>query len=116
MIAAATRVQRLDALRTQMKRAGIDLTAVAPSDSLRYLLGFAPKYDERACVLLVTATGGCVVMPDLNADQAAAEVPELELVRWSDDAGPETRSARLAQVGAPRRGGSRPTRRCGPTI
>ena len=27
-------------------------------------------------------------MPSLNAEQAAAQAPELELVTWDDDAGP----------------------------
>ncbi len=100
MIDASTRARRLEALRVQMGRAGIELTAVAPSDSLRYLLGFAPKYDERACALLVSATGAAMVMPGLNAEQSAAEAPELELVRWSDDAGPQgALRAALARVG-----------------
>jgi Xaa-Pro aminopeptidase len=89
VIAAETRTGRIDALRREMARSGIDLAAIAPSDNIRYLLGFSPKGDERACMLLVTATGTAVLMPSLNAEQAAAEAPELELVRWSDDAGPE---------------------------
>jgi Xaa-Pro aminopeptidase len=71
-----------------MARTGVDLAAIAPTDNIRYLLGFSPKGDERACLLLVTATGAAVLMPSLNAEQAAAEAPELDLVRWSDDAGP----------------------------
>lgn len=89
MIDAATRAQRIDALRQEMARVGVDLTAVAPSDNLVYLLGFTPKADERACMLLVTATGSAIVMPSLNAEQAATEAPELEMLRWADDEGPE---------------------------
>jgi Xaa-Pro aminopeptidase len=51
-------------------------------------VGFAPHYDERACMLLVTHSSEGVLMPGLNAEQAASEAPELELVTWSDDAGP----------------------------
>jgi Xaa-Pro aminopeptidase len=88
VIAAETRAQRLDSLRGEMRRAGIDLAAIAPTDNIRYLLGFSPLGDERACMLLVTASRAAVLMPSLNAEQAAAEAPELELIRWSDDAGP----------------------------
>lgn len=88
MIAEEIRTQRLEALRGEMARTGVDLAAIAPSDNIRYLLGFSPKGDERACMLLVTATGDAMLMPSLNAEQAAAEAPGLELFRWSDDAGP----------------------------
>ncbi len=89
MIDASSRAQRIDALRAEMYRAGVDLTVIAPSDNLVYLLGFAPMGDERACMLLVTPTGLAVVMPSLNAEQAAAEAPELEMLRWADDQGPQ---------------------------
>ena len=89
MIDQATRARRIDALRGEMDRRDLDLVAIAPSDNLRYLLGFAPHGDERACMLLVTASGAAALMPALNAEQAVAEAPEVELVRWSDDAGPD---------------------------
>jgi Xaa-Pro aminopeptidase len=83
-----------------MVRSGIDLAAIAPSDSIRYLLGFSPMGDERACMLLVTATGAAMLMPSLNAEQTAAEASEVELIRWSDDAGPvEALHATLERVG-----------------
>lgn len=93
MIDAQTRARRIASLRDQMASSGVELTAIAPTDNLRYLLGFSPKGDERACMLLVSANAAAVVMPSLNADQTASEAPELELIRWSDDAGP---SAALA--------------------
>ena len=99
MIAAETRARRLDSLRGEMARSGFDLAAIAPTDNIRYLLGFSPHPDERACLLLVTATGAAVLMPSLNADDAAAQAPELELVRWNDDAGPaEALRATLERV------------------
>src|SRR2546430_9660711 len=88
MIDATTRGERLEGLRHRMDAAGLDLVVLAPSDNLRYVVGFAPVYDERACMLLVTAESTGVLMPSLNAEQAAAEAPEFELVTWSDDAGP----------------------------
>ena len=89
MIDANTRAQRIDALRAEMVRADVELTVIAPSDNLVYLLGFAPMGDERACMLLVTSTGSAFVMPSLNAEQSASEAPELEMLRWADDAGPQ---------------------------
>jgi Xaa-Pro aminopeptidase len=98
---AKSRAFRLDALTRQMSVAGIDLAAISPSDNMRYLLGFAPPGDERACMLLVSSSGVAVLMPSLNAQQVAAEAPELELVRWADDEGPEAAlRATLERVGA----------------
>lgn len=103
MIDQGTRSQRLDALRRRMEETGCELTALAPSDNLRYVIGFSPKADERACMLLVGAGGTSFVMPGLNAEQTSAEAPELELVRWSDDAGPaDALRASLEKVGGGR--------------
>ena len=111
LIDAATREERLAGLRRRMGEAGLDLVALAPSDNLRYVLGFAPHYDERACMLLVTPASAAVLMPSLNAEQAAGDAPELELVTWSDDAGPtdalrgrSRRSAPTASAGGGRPG------------
>ena len=71
-----------------MRDAEIELVALAPSDNFRYVVGFSPVADERACMLLVTFGAALVLMPSLNAEQAVAEAPELELVTWDDDAGP----------------------------
>ena len=101
VIDASTRTARIEALRGRMDAAGLDLVALAPTDNLRYLLGFAPLYDERACMLLVTRSSEGVLMPSLNAEQAASEAPELELITWSDDAGPgEALRGTLAHVSA----------------
>jgi Xaa-Pro aminopeptidase len=101
MIDAGTRAQRIGNLQAEMAGAGVGLTAVAPSANVRYLLGFSPMPDERACMLLITGTGVAMLMPSLNAEQAAAQAPELELVRWSDDVGAETALHQsLERVGA----------------
>ena len=88
MIDERARAHRIDSLRRQMTASGVGLAAIAPTDNLRYLLGFAPKGDERACMLLVSADAAAVLMPSLNAEQTASAATELELMRWSDDAGP----------------------------
>jgi Xaa-Pro aminopeptidase len=95
------RARRFASLRVEMRNASINLVALAPSDSLRYLLGFSPKADERACMLLVTQTRSVMLMPNLNAEQASAQTPELELLRWSDDANPaDALTLCLAGIGA----------------
>jgi Xaa-Pro aminopeptidase len=84
-----------------MMRAGVSLTAIAPTDNLRWLLGFAPLYDERACALLVSAEHVAMLMPSLNAEQTASRAPSVELVRWADEDGPEAALREtLARVGA----------------
>jgi Xaa-Pro aminopeptidase len=109
-----TRATRIAALRRRMHDAEIDLLALAPSDNFRYVVGFSPVADERACMLLITSGAALALMPSLNAEQAVAEAPELELVTWNDDAGP---SAALREAlaragdGAVRRAGADPEMR-----
>ncbi|MGH2908321.1 MAG: aminopeptidase P family N-terminal domain-containing protein, partial [Solirubrobacteraceae bacterium] len=88
MTAADRLESRLARLRASMAHAGVGLTAVAPTDNLRWLLGFAPLYDERACALLVSAGGAAMLMPALNAEQTAGRAPSVELLRWADEDGP----------------------------
>jgi Xaa-Pro aminopeptidase len=85
----ATRAEeRLDRLRAAMAERGVDLLALAPTDSLRYALGFSPIPDERLCILLLSRDEVGIVMPALNADQAAHAVPGLKSFVWTDDVGP----------------------------
>jgi Xaa-Pro aminopeptidase len=88
VIDGAARARRLERLRAAMPDAGVGLLALAPTDNLRWLLGFAPLYDERACLLLIGPDGAAMLMPALNAEQTAAHAPEVELVCWADDLGP----------------------------
>lgn len=83
-----TRTARLNALRAAMRAAGLEMVALAPTDNLRYVLGFAPTYDERACALLVTQDRTAMVIPSLNAEQAMAERGDVEFFTWGDTTGP----------------------------
>jgi Xaa-Pro aminopeptidase len=97
---AATRAARIAQVQQGLASAGLGLVALAPTDNLRWVLGFAPLYDERACLLLVSPTGVAMLMPSLNAEQARSEAPEVELITWADDAGPATALvAALERVG-----------------
>src|SRR4051812_20517408 len=87
-----------------MTAANVHLLAIAPSDDLRYLLGFSPTADERPCMLLVGADSELLVVPSLNAEQARAAVPDVELRTWADEDGAESAlGAAVASVGRPRR-------------
>jgi Xaa-Pro aminopeptidase len=97
-----SRAERLARLRAAMAQADVGLAAIAPTDNLRWIAGFAPIYDERACLLLVSQAAAAMLMPALNAEQMADRVPELELVRWADEDGPEAALREtLERVAAP---------------
>lgn len=79
---------RVKRLQRQMEERGVDVTAIAPTSNMRYLLGFSPLADERLCLLLLTGAGTRLVVPELNADQVEARAG-VRGIRWSDDTGPE---------------------------
>lgn len=78
---------RIDALQASMAATGTDLVAIAPTANMRYLAGFAPKYDERFCALLIGQKDYRAIIPELNADQVEAHTG-LTAMRWSDAEGP----------------------------
>jgi len=71
-----------------MAERGIDLLAISPSDDLRWLLGFSPTADERACMLLLGRDNESFVVPRLNAEQTRVALPATTLEAWEDAAGP----------------------------
>jgi Xaa-Pro aminopeptidase len=97
--------QRMTVLRQAMAGAGVDLTAIAPTDNMRYLAGYASHPDERLCLLLVTADSAVMVVPALSAEEAATHT-SLPLFSWADNEGPQgalkaaLASLRLASVGS----------------
>lgn len=88
------RAARLEQLQNHMEKIGVDLTAIAPTSNMRYLLDFSPLADERLCLLLVTPEDSRLVVPEVNADQVASRTG-MDVIRWSDDEG-----ARVALEGA----------------
>lgn len=78
---------RIDHLQRQLAAQNVDAIAIAPTPNMRYLLGFAPIYDERFCALLVTQNDSRLVVPQVNADQADAHTGK-PCIRWTDDEGP----------------------------
>jgi Xaa-Pro aminopeptidase len=79
---------RLDRLRRRMAATRTDLVVLAPGPHLRWLLGFAPSPDERACFLLVGQEQAGFVMPALNASDARQHTG-LHFWEWRDDDGPD---------------------------
>ena len=96
----AEHTTRINRLREEMSRAGVDLVAVAPGSNMRYLLGFTPVADERPCVLLISRDDLRFVVPSLTAEQVAAHTG-LDLLVWTDAQGPE-RALRQAAGELPR--------------
>lgn len=71
-----------------MRAAGVDVLAVSPGDDLRYLIGYTPHRDERACLLLLAGAQAAFLVPELNATQAREHV-QLPIFTYADSAGPE---------------------------
>jgi Xaa-Pro aminopeptidase len=78
---------RLTSVREAMGTAGIDLLAVPPGDDLRWLTGFSPVADERACYLFVAERDGLFLVPELNAAQSERHIRQ-PFVTYSDASGP----------------------------
>jgi Xaa-Pro aminopeptidase len=85
-IACAT--ERLDRIRSAMSEVGVDVLALAPSDNLRYAVGFSPLPDERACIFFVSDDGLAFVVPSLNAEQTKDATGDIPFFVWGDEAGP----------------------------
>ncbi len=88
---------RMSGARRLMAEQKIDLLAVAPSDDMRYLLGYAPLLDERPCYLLVDGGGAVFVVPSLNAAQVAQHVT-LPAFTYTDAEGPAAALAAAANA------------------
>lgn len=80
---------RLERLRSRMAATNTDLVALAPGPHMRWLLGFAPSPDERACFLLVGQEQAGFVMPALNAADARQHT-DLPFWEWWDDDGADS--------------------------
>lgn len=95
-------LQRIENLKVQMAKAGLDLVAISTAPNLRYFSGFVPHLDERFNALLISQSEVVWVAPELNREQIEAHV-QFPLVSWRDDEGPQAaiRQA-LQRLGNPR--------------
>jgi Xaa-Pro aminopeptidase len=80
--------ERMAALRERMQENGTDLVALGPGSHMQWLVGFHPHADERPCLLLVSRSGECFLMPVLNAE-GSREKTEIAFHTWADDEGPD---------------------------
>ncbi len=95
--------QRLDRARQAMAQHNIDLLAVPPGDDLRYLASFSPLADERPCYLFVSSEAAVFLVPELNAQQAAAYIRD-PMLTYADAQGPaQTLTEARQRFGARRR-------------
>lgn len=101
----------LNRVRDAMAAARIDLLALPPGDDLRYVTGYSPTADERACYLFVASDRALFVVPELNAAQAERHVHAPFLV-YSDADGPaRAMAAARDELGSHRRIGPGDTMR-----
>ncbi len=92
----------MNRVREAMHAAGIDLLAVPPGDDLRYLTGFSPVADERACYLFVAERDGLFLVPELNAAQSERHIRQ-PFATYTDAAGPsQALAGALQQFPSPR--------------
>jgi Xaa-Pro aminopeptidase len=95
-------VQALDRLRESMAVSRVDLLALPPGDDLRYVTGFSPTADERACYLFVATDRAVFLVPELNAVQAEHYIHHPFLT-YADAAGPAAALAAARDTLGPRR-------------
>ena len=93
-------MMRLDRLRARMEATGTGLVALAPGAHMRWLLGFAPHPDERACLLLIGPERAGWLMPALNAADARQHT-DLPFHEWADETGPDDALAAVLAAVAP---------------
>lgn len=80
---------RLDRLQRTLRDQSAGLAVLAPSDQMRYLIGWADGGHERLVALFVPAAGDpAIVAPAINAQSAEANPGGVRrVVGWADDSG-----------------------------
>jgi Xaa-Pro aminopeptidase len=78
---------RVAKLQQLMREENVDIGAVGPTSSMRYILGDTPHPDERFCVLIITWDGLQLIVPKLNA-QKVQSFTDIEMMTWEDAEGP----------------------------
>lgn len=78
-------LSRLAALRAQMASCRLAAAILAPTDHMRYLVGWADSGHERLLALVVTPDAARIVAPALNAADASANARSLSgVIPWTD--------------------------------
>ncbi|MDR2178013.1 MAG: Xaa-Pro peptidase family protein [Treponema sp.] len=79
---------RLDKVRAEMKKRGIDLFLAGPSSNLLYLTGCALGGDERLFLLVLPAEGEPFVLANTLYQDQVKGLPVGELALWKDGEDP----------------------------
>lgn len=78
---------RLNNVQARLAELGLNAVVLGPTDSMKYLYGFHPKPDERPCLLVVSAAGAALLMPELNAAEAKQYI-NAPMYEYADEDGP----------------------------
>ncbi len=89
--------ERIKTLQVQMIDKKVDMAAIGPTSSMRYLLEFAPFADERLCVLIIGIDSVSMIVPDLNAEETAAHTT-VKLIPWKDSEGPQKAVQQIREI------------------
>ena len=78
--------KRLSALTAALRDRGLSAAVIAPSDHMRYLIGWSePGYERLIALVICTDGGAALVVPPVNADSAGAAAGALVQMRvWQD--------------------------------
>jgi Xaa-Pro aminopeptidase len=92
---------RLALLQREMATRGVGVCVIAPSENLRYLLGYDAMAVERLTALVVSQSGATMILPDFDAAEFAAVDGRPSVVPWADRQGPAGAvEEAFAQVGS----------------
>lgn len=81
-------ISRLEKLKGEMSRTGLDIVAVTTAPNLYYFSGFVPHLDERFNALLISQDEVIWIAPELNREQIQAHV-SFPVIAWGDNEGPQ---------------------------
>lgn len=93
----AQKCRRLEHLQQQLQSAGYAFAIVAPTDQMKYLIGWVEPAHERFMALFVPSSGPSkLVVPSLNLEDArGASLCVGDVLGWDDAAGWETLAGQI---------------------
>jgi Xaa-Pro dipeptidase len=83
-----TYMSRIEKVRREMQKQGVDLFLAGPSSNLKYLTGFSSASDERLLLFVIPALGTPFVIVNRLYENEAAAMPAADFVFWSDGEDP----------------------------
>jgi Xaa-Pro dipeptidase len=81
-------LNRMNGVRAEMRKGGIDLFLVSPSSNLFYLSGYGVNGDERLLLLVLPAEGEPFVLANLLYKDQVEVLPVKEFAFWKDGEDP----------------------------